>query len=316
MTVEEASTLDYLNRMGRGSKLFHRNKVTVFEEIHEVDSVEKKEKKKSLKSMMKGVLTKHNKCTDPETKLKEEQEADYRVYFSQKEKIAELLVKMKWMERKQEGKEKRIEDMEDKQLTFDERMQLKALKNSSKRLEDKIFVVNTELRRRRITINLLGIDVSKKKASSNETPEPEFLAPRCWEENRYSTDRYTVHLDPKQAASAKQYMDMSVTQKDRVYELKEKLAWMESKCKWKQDRILAMKRMTESLNFDQKIQLKGLKSSLKRLENAITIVKQQVSRRLDTVSKAEEFHKKLVALYVPNHSVEGSATLLDIELEN
>ena len=43
MTVEEASTFDYLNRMGRGSKLFHRNKVTVFEEIHEVDSVEKKE---------------------------------------------------------------------------------------------------------------------------------------------------------------------------------------------------------------------------------------------------------------------------------
>ena len=165
--------------------------------------------------------------------------------------------------------------MEDKHLTFDERMQLKALKNSSKRLEDKIFAVNTELRRRRITVNLFGIDVGKKKASSNKTPAPEFLAPRCWEENRYSTDRYTVHLDTKQAASAKQYMDMSVAQKDRVYELKEKLAWMESKCKWKQGRILAM---TESLNFDQKIQLKGLKSNLKRLENAITIVKQQVSR--------------------------------------
>ncbi len=308
--------------MGRGNKLklFHRksNKVTVIEEIHEVDSVlEKKGKKKSLKSMMKGVLTKHKKCTDPETKLKEEQEADYQVYLSQKEKIAELLVKMKWMERKQEGKEKRIEDMEDKHLTFDEKIQLKALKNSSKRLEDKIFVVNTELLRRRITVNLLGIDVSKKK-TSNETPgfaAPEFLAPRCWEENRYSTDKYTVHLDPKQAASAKQYMNMSVTQKDRVYELKEKLIWMESKRKWKQDRILAMKKIKESLSFDQKIQLKGLKSSLKRLENAITIVNQQVLRRLDTVSKAEDFHKKLVATHVPNHSVEGSSTLQDIELE-
>ncbi len=58
--------------------------------------------------MMKGVLTKHNKCTDPETKLIEEQEADYRVYLSQKEKIAELLVKMKWMEKaRRKGEENR-----------------------------------------------------------------------------------------------------------------------------------------------------------------------------------------------------------------
>ncbi len=47
-----------------------------------------KEKNKSFKSMMKGVLTKHNKFTDPDIKLKEEQEAKYQVYLSQKEKIA------------------------------------------------------------------------------------------------------------------------------------------------------------------------------------------------------------------------------------
>ena len=119
---------------------------------------------------------------------------------------------------------RRIEDMEGKHLNFDEKIQLKALKNSSKRLEDKIFAVNTEHLRRRITINLLWI--SKEKTSSNEKPgvvAPQFLAIRCWEENKQSTDQYTVQLDLKQAVKAKQYMDVSASQKDRVYELKEKL---------------------------------------------------------------------------------------------
>lgn len=282
--------------MGGDRKLFRCEKMVCVENIPEVDCiVEKpKEKKTSFCSLVKSALTKSSKCTNSKVKAK------YQVYHSQKEKIAELLLKVKWMESKQEGKEQRMEEMESKSLTFDEKVHLKALKISSKRLEEEILVVNNELLRRRITINQLGIETkptSLNTPSLEDKPDfvvPQFLNNRCWEDNSHSVDKLSVLTNPKEAAKAKRCLDLSAAQKDRVYELKEKLGWLENKRSRKLNKILELKNKKQSLSFDQKILLKGLKHSWKSLEKSIVVAKLNISRREETMSKADKLCKSVV----------------------
>ena len=301
--------------MGRGSKLFQRSKVSVVEEIREQDphslTGEKKEKKKTLQSVVKSVLKKGAKDCKDQDKLREKK---YQVYHSQKEKIAELLGKLKWMESKQEGKERRIEEMESRSLSLEEKLQLMALKNSLKRLEDKILTLNNELTRRRTSINALGIPETSATTYSYDR-RPSFEQPqgpsvlRCWGDSSNVTMESSVSLDPEQAAKARKYEVVTVSQKEKVSELKEKLEWMESKHSRKLEKISAMKR--ESPSFEQKVKLTGVKNSLKRLEKEMSAVSHMISMREDTINKAESLHKQCLT---ESHSVEEGVTLVDIEL--
>ena len=94
--------------MGLGKKLSHIQPVTkIIDEIPDLDA-ERKEKKRlhSVPYMVKGLLKKQKK-SDKE-RLRKVEETKEKAYLSQKAKISELLIKLKWMETKHEGKVKRI----------------------------------------------------------------------------------------------------------------------------------------------------------------------------------------------------------------
>ncbi len=91
--------------MSLGSKL-NAQPATEAEEIPDLEQIYKLGKKKrlhSMPSMVKGLVKKQNK-----QKLRKAEEAKEKTYLSQKAKVSELLIKLKWMESKQEGTLKRI----------------------------------------------------------------------------------------------------------------------------------------------------------------------------------------------------------------
>ncbi len=279
-------------------KLFYAQPATEAEKIPEVPDLdqiykqERKEKKKHLHfipSIVKGLVKKQNKSN--KQKLRKAEEAKEKTYLSQKAKVSEIVIKLKWMESKQEGKLKRITQLESQPLsalTIDEKILLQGLKNSLKQLECKILAANNEISRRRSTIDLLGI----KEKISDESSADERL--------------HTVPVYPKHASQDQYIAGKRATQRDRINELREKLQWMRTKQTGKLIRIQALKETKESLSFDETVQLKGLKNSSKRLLLQVAAIERQLSWQVDIIRQG-----------IPDHSVAGEdLEIIDIEYDS
>ena len=124
-----------------------------------------------------------------EKKRKENEKTYLRISITQKAKIAELSTKLNWLEVKQEGKMSRINSKEEKILNVEQKMKLKSLKQSSKRLESKIVHTRAEISRRCATIERLTALREKCKTNPNPMEEnPTFTdfelasipVTKCW----------------------------------------------------------------------------------------------------------------------------------------
>ena len=80
--------------------------------------------------------------------------AIYHLRRNEMEKVSELKEKLKWMEEKQDGKQRRIQSMKQRKASFDlkEKLKYKALKSSSKKLEEEISKTREEVMTRQENI--------------------------------------------------------------------------------------------------------------------------------------------------------------------
>ena len=108
---------------------------------------------------------------EKEKKRKANEKTYLHISLAQKAKIDELSTKLNWQEVKQEGKLKRINSKEDKKLNLEQKMKLKSLKQSAKKLESKIVHTRAEISRRYATIERLTALMEKCKTNPNPMEE-------------------------------------------------------------------------------------------------------------------------------------------------
>ena len=125
-----------------------------------------------------------------EKKRKENERTYLNISLAQKAKIAELNTKLNWLHAKQEGKLRRINSKEGKHLNLEQKMKSKNLKQSSKKLEKKIFHTQEEISRRKATVKRLRALRENCRINPNPIAEnPTFTdfelasipVTRCWE---------------------------------------------------------------------------------------------------------------------------------------
>ena len=125
-----------------------------------------------------------------EKKRKENEKTYLNISLAQKAKVAELNTKLNWLHAKQEGKLRRINSKEGKHLNLEQKMKFKNLKQSSKKLEKKIFHTQEEISRRKATVKRLRALRENCRINPNPIAEnPTFTdfelasipVTRCWE---------------------------------------------------------------------------------------------------------------------------------------
>ena len=125
-----------------------------------------------------------------EKKRKENEKTYLNISLAQKAKVVELNTKLNWLHAKQEGKLKRIAYCKGKKLTLEQKLKLKSLKQSSKKLKKKMFHTREEISRRKATVKRLS--TLRKNCWTNPNPmgeNPSFAdfeiasipVTRCWE---------------------------------------------------------------------------------------------------------------------------------------
>lgn len=130
-----------------------------------------------------------------EVKKEEKREANLKkyneIFLAQSEKVDELTSKLKWLEIKQNGKQKRIDSIVSGQkLSTQQKVQLAGLKRSAKKLETSITHAKAEICRRKTTMDNLSDLMEKCKTNPdpmNENPTftgfdlASFPMKRCWD---------------------------------------------------------------------------------------------------------------------------------------